>query len=72
MVARRVLIIAVTVLPVLGPCGILACELNDCDDFYLGASESCRGGSWSYVLALFCMRHHCQIVRVQGSNIHSH
>ena len=58
-------------LPALGPGGTLACELNDCDDFYLGASESCRGGSWSYVLAISCMRHRCQVVRVQGSNSHS-
>ena len=58
-------------LPVLGPGGTLACELNECDDFYLGASESCRGGSWSYVLAISCMRHRCQVVRVQGSNSHS-
>ena len=47
-------------LPVLGPRGTLACELNDCDDFCLGASETCRGGSWSYVLAISCMRHRCQ------------
>ena len=57
-------------LPALGPGGTFACELTDCDDFYLGAFEICRGGSWSYVLAISFMRHRCQVVRVQGSNSH--